>query len=72
MRVSTLENDPGFTWDRRWRVTLDGEEVRDCFTADDVEGVVVVLARPRRVGADRRPVTETRRGAVTITRPSGS
>ncbi len=45
MRVSIRRDDPGYTGDRRWLVTLDGVEVKYCVTADDVEGFVLVHER---------------------------
>lgn len=49
MRMSSQENDPGYqAWSECFaghhiNVFLDGAEVIDCATADDVEGFVVRL-----------------------------
>ena len=64
MRISTNESDSGYrTWlahggrATRWRVTLDGAEVRDCLVADEELGAVLALV----LDADGDPVL--RRGA---------
>lgn len=44
MRITVLDDDSGQKIDpsrERYRVLLDGEEVKHCFTADDEEGEVI-------------------------------
>lgn len=60
VRVSVREGDPGYDPDsHRYRVYVDGVEVRDCFTADERTGEAWCYVR----GAD---------GKLKITRPGGA
>jgi len=74
MRITVLDNDPGrkINADReRYRVLLDGEEVKHCFTADDEKGEVIEAFTDEvdRVGAENGDVKRRiRRGTVTIER----
>lgn len=45
MRLSAVLSDPGYRPDARAKVYLDGQEVRDCITADEELGVVTVHQR---------------------------
>jgi hypothetical protein len=43
MRLTVLDDDPGIRIypGQRYKVYLDGEEVKSCFTADDENGEVI-------------------------------
>ncbi|EFM20573.1 hypothetical protein [Pantoea sp. aB] len=47
MRITVLDDDPGvkvMPGVERFRVTVDGEEIVRCLTADDVDGEIVEVA----------------------------
>jgi hypothetical protein len=80
MRISVDETDSGWrTFEAnggrgaRWRVMLDGVEVRNCITADEELGEVLTLVEdPEKTNAlmivDGRTVRRWRRGKVEITK----
>lgn len=80
MRISALEDDPGYLPVGDYRRTsakiyLDGEELREVITADDEEGIVTV---PRydangSIVADScgNVILDKRRGKVRIDVPTG-
>lgn len=73
MRVSVTPGDPGYQRDtQNFQITLDGERVERCLTADEEEGFVEVLAVDDAgeivLNATRDEfVTEIRRGVVRVT-----
>lgn len=72
MRITVLDNDPGRQVNlrcERFRVLLDGVEVKRCVTADDEAGEVVLIAeiasgKIQVAGGEVQYVT--RHGNVTI------
>lgn len=74
MRISADKNDPGYlahiTNPNRVKVTLDGEEVLYCITADDELGYILChIVDDTGVAVDKygNPVFSERYGKVTIT-----
>lgn len=73
MRVSATQGDPGYLRDcQNVEITLDGERVVRCLTADEEEGFVEVLVADdegwlvlNETGDEF--VTEVRRGVVRVT-----
>jgi hypothetical protein len=72
MRVSTNKNDVGYLPDSRdYQVTLDGMVLKDCITADEERGTVLMCLRTDTGGlahtADGRDLlTGERKGLVKI------
>lgn len=75
MRLSVVLGDPGYQPQHisgRARVTLNGQELRECITADEEEGMALVYRRDannRLVSVCGELVTETLRGVVRIEAP---
>jgi hypothetical protein len=74
MRISRIEGDSGYnTWQDLSRavVTLDGEIVRDCYTADETLGMVLTAVRTEfdtlQWDDDGNLIMEKRYGRVNIT-----
>lgn len=72
MRITVLDDDPGRKINagrERYRVLLDGEEVKHCFTADDEIGEVIeaVIDEGDRMVAEKGEIRRrTRHGKVAI------
>jgi hypothetical protein len=72
MRLTVLDDDPGIRINpgvERYRVTLDGEEVKRCLTADDTAGEIIEAATDAngRIEIEFGEVkTQTRKGIVVI------
>jgi hypothetical protein len=72
MRLSMDKDDPGYDpgYDPargiHAKVLLDGVEVKNCLTADEEKGEVVVLRLDLQPGGEASPPRETRRGKVRI------
>lgn len=67
MRASADRNDPDYTEFACYgRVTLDGELLKTCVTADEEQGLVVCFKKPYEV-VDGWLATEEKRGVVVIT-----
>lgn len=74
MRITVLDDDPGRKINpvrERYGVSLDGEEVKHCFTADDEKGEIVEAmtdAGGRMIAGNSEVKRRTRYGKVTIER----
>jgi hypothetical protein len=73
MRISTEPGDPAYRTDcYKWDVTLDGDVVKDCITADEEQSLVVVLVRDEHTNkfkidpVHQKIVTEVKRGLVHL------
>lgn len=72
MRITVLDDDPGRKISpgrERYRVLLDGEEVKHCFTADDARGEVIEAVTDeggRMIAENGEARRRTRHGKVTI------
>lgn len=65
MRLTVLDDDPGINVrPRRYKVLLDGVEVKRCLTADDERGEVIAGVRDEYGGMRR----QTLYGKVVIER----
>jgi len=71
MRISTEPGDIGYTQTSyKWDVSLDGKQIRDCVTADEEQGLVVVLVRDedgQLAIEDDKIKTRVKRGMVHLT-----
>lgn len=67
MRISVLKDDPGYRDDAmNWSVTLDGEKLDRCVTADDIAGIaVLMIVKPGPGTIDY----ETKTGAIRLFPP---
>lgn len=78
MRLTVLDDDPGIKimpGVERLRVTLDGEEITRCLTADDVQGEIieVVTNGKGNIQIENGEVkTRIRKGAVVIQKVESS
>ncbi|ORM66112.1 hypothetical protein HA51_24035 [Pantoea rwandensis] len=74
MRITVLDDDPGIRINpgiERYRITIDGEEVNRCLSADDVAGEVIEVSTDAdgNIEIEYGEVkTRTRNGVVTIER----
>lgn len=74
MRITVLDDDPGRKINpgyESYRVSLDGEEVKHCFTADDEKGEIVEAVRDESgwmIAENSEVKRRTRYGKVTIDR----
>lgn len=74
MRITVLDDDPGRKINpghERYRVSLDGEEVKHCFTADDEKGEIVEAVRDESgwmIAENSEVKRRTRYGKVIIDR----
>ena len=75
MRVSVKKTDIGYVDDpMNYEVSLDGEILKNCITADEEEGMVIVYDTDKKGGLvpgekGCGPVLKTLRGKVTIEGP---
>jgi hypothetical protein len=76
MRISVIPEDAGYDYKAsKAKVTLDGVDIRDCFTADEESGEAHCYARDDEGNLSIDPeapdsvLTEIRRGEVAITFP---
>jgi len=78
MRITVLDDDPGvkvMPGVERFRVTLNGEEIVRCLTADDVDGEIVEVATDAKgnIEIENGEVkTRTRKGVVIIQKVESS